>query len=52
MQSELKELFGKLNQNCNYLVLRNWDNIFDNNLNIYGNGHEDIDILAQIKNPL
>ncbi len=49
MQSELKELFGKLNQNCNYLVLRNWDNIFDNNLNIYGNGHEDIDILCSDK---
>lgn len=42
--SSIKDLFQLLNSRCCYLVLRNWDNIFDEN--IYGNSHEDIDILC------
>lgn len=48
MESELKNLFNTLNKECKYLILRNWDNIFDEN--IYGTGHEDIDILCEDKN--
>lgn len=44
MKKELRELFGLLNQNCQYLILRNWDNVFDED--IYGSGHADIDILC------
>lgn len=40
----MKDLFELLNNNCRYVVLRNWDDIF--NENIYGSGHEDIDILC------
>ena len=44
MSNCLEKLFKKLNKNCTYLVMRNWDNIFDED--IYSNGHEDIDILC------
>lgn len=44
MQSELKDFFRYLNQNCVYLVLRNWEDIFKGS--IYCKGHEDIDILC------
>lgn len=40
----IKDLFEYLNANCTYVVLRNWDDIFDEN--IYGTGHEDIDIMC------
>lgn len=40
----IKDLFEYLNSNCTYVVLRNWDDIFDEN--IYGTGHEDIDIMC------
>lgn len=40
----MKSLFDLLNCECNYLILRNWDDVF--NENIYGDGHEDIDILC------
>ncbi len=41
----IRQFFDFLNKNCDYLVLRNWDDIFDEG--IYGNGHEDIDILCR-----
>ena len=41
----IRSFFDFLNKNCDYLVLRNWDNIFDDCL--YGDGHEDIDILCR-----
>ena len=41
----IRQFFDFLNSNCDYLVLRNWDDIFDEG--IYGNGHEDIDILCR-----
>lgn len=44
MSSNIKKLFEELNNNCNYIVLRNWDNVFDEC--IYGKGHEDIDVLC------
>ena len=44
MSKRLRDFFTLLNKNCTYLVLRNWDNIFDENL--YSNGHGDIDILC------
>lgn len=47
MINELKELFSNLNDTCVYVVLRNWDDIF--NESIYGSGHEDIDILCDDK---
>lgn len=40
----MKEFFDYLNENCNYLVLRNWDDLLDEDM--YGTGHEDIDILC------
>jgi hypothetical protein len=40
----LRDFFDYLNSHLNYLILRNWDNIFDEK--IYGSGHEDIDILC------
>lgn len=40
----IRDLFDYLNTNCIYVVLRNWDDIFDEN--IYGSGHEDIDIMC------
>lgn len=42
--SNIKILFDFLNSNCEYLVLRNWDDVFNDS--VYGNGHEDIDILC------
>lgn len=44
MNNILNDLFDYLNRNCNYLVLRNWDNLLDED--IYSAGHEDIDILC------
>lgn len=41
----IRHFFDFLNKNCDYLILRNWDDIFDDG--IYGNGHEDIDILCR-----
>jgi hypothetical protein len=43
--SSLKFFFSLLNNNCEYLVLRNWDDIFDET--IYGKEHEDIDVLCR-----
>lgn len=43
--STIRDFFDYLNVNCDYLVLRNWDDIFDEG--IYGSGHEDIDILCR-----
>lgn len=40
-----RAFFNFLNSKCDYLVLRNWDDIFNDS--IYGNGHEDIDILCR-----
>lgn len=45
MNSCLKDFFNYLNNNCTYLILRNWDDIFDES--IYGSCHEDIDILCE-----
>lgn len=45
MNNQLKDLFNHLNNNCRYLVLRNWDNLLDES--IYGQGHEDIDVLCE-----
>lgn len=47
MKGSLKELFAKLNSQCNYLVLRNWDDIFSED--VYEAGHADIDILCEDK---
>ena len=44
MKESLKELFAKLNNHCNYLVLRNWDDLFSED--VYEAGHADIDILC------
>lgn len=41
----IRQFFDFLNKECDYLVLRNWDDIFDEG--IYGSGHEDIDILCR-----
>lgn len=41
----IKQLFDCLNKNLDYLVLRNWDDLFEEK--IYGDGHEDIDILCR-----
>ena len=43
--NNIRELFDFLNDNCEYLVLRNWDELF--NESIYSNGHEDIDVLCR-----
>lgn len=45
MSNELRTLFDYLNANCKYIVLRNWDNLFEGV--IYSKGHEDIDILCE-----
>lgn len=47
MISSLEDLFNALNNNCLYIILRNWDNVFDEE--IYCSGHEDIDILCDDK---
>ena len=44
MDGLLRNLFEQLNNCCNYLILRNWDNVFEDV--IYGEGHEDIDVLC------
>lgn len=41
---DIRDLFNLLNKNCIYVVLRNWDDVFDES--IYGTTHEDIDILC------
>ena len=41
----IKEFFLYINEHCNYLILRNWDDIFNDH--IYGDSHEDIDILCE-----
>lgn len=43
--NQIRELFDVLNKKCQYIVLRNWDDIF--NECIYGNGHNDIDVLCE-----
>lgn len=43
--NSIKEFFIYLNENCKYLVLRNWDDVF--NEKVYGDTHEDIDILCE-----
>ncbi len=43
--NNIRELFDFLNDNGEYLVLRNWDELF--NESIYSNGHEDIDVLCR-----
>lgn len=43
--NNIKDLFDFLNNNCKYVVLRNWEDIFDEN--IYGTGHQDIDIMCE-----
>lgn len=40
----IREFFLYLNDNSTYLILRNWDDVF--NEGIYGDAHEDIDILC------
>jgi hypothetical protein len=45
MNNEIRNLFDYLNDNCSYIVLRNWENLFEKD--IYSNGHEDIDILCE-----
>ncbi len=47
MKESLKGLFIKLNSQCNYLVLRNWDDLFCED--VYEAGHADIDILCENK---
>lgn len=42
--NSIREFFLYLNEHCNYLILRNWDNVF--NESVYGDTHEDIDILC------
>lgn len=42
--TSIGDFFQYLNENCTYLILRNWDNLLDSD--IYGNGHEDIDLLC------
>lgn len=44
MNKSIRDLFDYLNNNCTYLILRNWDSL--DNENIYSDGHEDIDILC------
>lgn len=45
MNNEIRNLFDYLNDNCSYIVLRNWENLFEKD--IYTDGHEDIDILCE-----
>lgn len=47
MVKELKVLIDKLNKNCTYLVLRNWDTIYDEES--YLSGSDDIDVLCDNK---
>lgn len=42
--NSLRDFFIYLNDNCTYLILRNWDDVFNDN--VYGESHEDIDILC------
>lgn len=44
MKDNLREFFDYLNDNISYIILRNWEGVFDEG--IYGVGHEDIDILC------
>ena len=48
MENRIKELFNKLNNGCEYLILRNWEDIYNESL--YGPGLEYIDILCRSKN--
>lgn len=41
---DLKSLFEKLNEECNYLILRNYENMDQEDF--FCDGHEDIDILC------
>lgn len=43
MNNKLYDFFDFLNRNVEYVVLRNWEILFEDNC---GNGHEDIDILC------
>jgi hypothetical protein len=47
MKGTLKDLFAILNSKCNYLILRNWNNLFSKG--VYEAGHADIDILCESK---
>ena len=40
----IREFFAYLNNRCEYLILRNWDDVYNDT--IYGDSHEDIDILC------
>lgn len=42
--NSIRDFFDFINKECNYVVLRNWDNIFTSS--VYVEGHEDIDILC------
>lgn len=42
--NSIKEFFAYLNDHCEYLILRNWADVYNDN--IYGDSHEDIDILC------
>lgn len=44
MKDDLRTFFDYLNDNISYIILRNWDGVFDEG--VYGAGHEDIDILC------
>lgn len=43
----MKELFELINDNCKYVVLRNWEDVY--NEYVYGSGGDDIDILCEDK---
>lgn len=47
MGGELRQIFDKLNDGCPYIVLRNWENVLNDEA--YINTEEDIDILCQNK---
>lgn len=47
MGGELRYIFDKLNEGCPYIVLRNWENVLNDEA--YINTEEDIDILCQDK---
>lgn len=42
---DIKELFTELNKECNYLVMRNYENLLDDSF--FVDGHEDIDFLCE-----
>ena len=44
MEGTLKDLFDTLNDRLDYVILRNWDDLFKKN--VYELGHSDIDILC------